>query len=186
MKLSIIICLYNTDKKLFDECLKSITSSTLTQDEYEILVIDDGSDMDYSDLFEKYSPRVIRTENRGIFKARLLGIKEAQGDYIAFVDSDDSVSFNYHNPMLKHADFEGCDIVLNDWAFHTERTKYCCMADSTLSGNFSARQDEVLLQFANQCGREHAYFVLWNKVFKATVLKRALDELLPISEKYER
>ena len=186
MKLSIIICLYNTDKNLFAECLRSITESTLKQDEYEILVIDDGSDKDYSDLLKEYSPRVIRTENRGIFKARLLGIKEALGDYIAFVDSDDSVSFNYHSPMVKHAASNDCDIVFNDWAFHTERTKYCCMADSTLSGNFSVCQDEVLLMFAKQSGREHAYFVLWNKVFKSSILKKALDDLLPISEKYDR
>ena len=48
MKLSVIICVYNTEKQYFEECLKSIRKSTLK--DYEILVIDDGSNIDYSDV----------------------------------------------------------------------------------------------------------------------------------------
>lgn len=182
MKLSVVICLYNTDEKYFENCLKSVRRSTLAADDYEILVINDGSDKDYSRLFEKYSPRVIRTENRGIFKARLLGIREALGDYIAFVDSDDTVSINYHMPMLKYALENGTDIVFNDWAFHTDRTRYCCMADSTLSRDFSVSGDAVLLEFARQGGREHAYFVLWNKLFKGEILKKSAEFLWSTAE----
>ena len=64
MKLSIIVCLYNTNRKYFEDCLFSITNSTLNKKDYEILVIDDGSDSDYSDITEKYGARLIKTENR--------------------------------------------------------------------------------------------------------------------------
>lgn len=181
MKLSVIVCLYNTNRKHFEDCLFSITNSTLDKKDYEILVIDDGSDSDYSDITEKYEARLIKTENRGIFRARLLGIKEALGDYVAFVDSDDTVTFNYHLPMLLEAEEKGLDVCFNDWAFNSERTKYVCLADSTVSGDFTYTGEEVLPAFFKNEGREHSYFVLWNKLFKSDVLKYSIDELSEIA-----
>ena len=117
MKLSIIVCVYNTEYSLFDKCLASIRRSSLKSEDYEIVVIDDGSKIDYSELVKKYSLTYTKTENQGIFAARALGISLAKGDYIAFVDSDDSVSFNYHAPMLQLARGEGVDVVFNDLPF---------------------------------------------------------------------
>ncbi len=186
MRLSIIVCLYNTDKKYFEECLSSITKSTLEENGYELIVIDDGSDDDYSDITEKYGARLIKTENRGIFQARLLGTQEANGDYIAFVDSDDTVTFNYHLPMLLEAEEQMLDICFNDWAFHTERTKYVCLADSTVSRDFTYTDNDVLAAYLKSEGREHSYFVLWNKLFKSSVLKASLRELKQIADEEER
>ena len=181
MKLSIIICVYNTDKEYFEGCLRSITESTLDKGDYEICVIDDGSDIDYGELVKKYSLKYKKTENRGIFQARLLGICEAAGDYIAFVDSDDTVSFNYHAPMLKRAVEDKCDIVFNDWAFHTERSRYYCAKDTTIARDISVLGDGVLPFFLSQCGREHSYYVLWNKLFSGRILKACAEELMPIA-----
>ncbi len=182
MKLSIVICVYNTDKEYFDTCLKSLTDSTLSSTaicgrrdiSYEIVVIDDGSTLDYGDVLSKY-PAVTytKTENRGIFKARALGIEIASGDYIAFCDSDDTVSYNYHLPMLLSADRTGADIVMNDWAFHSTRARYCCRGDSTISTDIERCGEDVLLAFTAQKGREHSYYVLWNKIYSAPVLKAA-------------
>lgn len=186
MKLSIIVCVYDTRREYLRECFDSIKNSTLNVVDYELLVIDDGSTQDYSELFSEYGARVIRTENQGIFRARLLGIEKAKGEYIAFVDSDDTVSFNYHLPMLLSAEERRLDVCFNDWAFHTERTKYACLADSTISQDFTYKDDDILLAFAKNEGREHSYFVLWNKLFKASVLKGALSELYSVAEKEER
>ena len=186
MKLSLIVCLYNTDKKYFEECLESISNSTLDKTDFEIVVIDDGSNDDYSNIAKKYGARIVKTENRGILRARLLGIEEAKGEYIAFVDSDDTVTFNYHLPMLIAAEEKNLDVCFNDWAFHTERTKYVCFADSTISSNFMYTGDDVLPSFLKNEGREHSYFVLWNKLFKACVLKSALSELSAITSPDEK
>ena len=182
MKLSIVICIYNTDKEYFDKCLKSITDSTLSYTaicgrrdiSYEIVVVDDGSTLDYSDVISKY-PAVTytKTENRGIFKARTLGIEIASGDYVAFCDSDDTVSYNYHLPMLLKADRTGADIVMNDWAFHSTRARYFCRGDSTIATDIEKTGDDVLLTFTAQKGREHSYYVLWNKIYSADILKSA-------------
>ena len=187
MKLSIVICVYNTDKGYFDTCLKSLTESTLSNTaicgrrdlSYEIVVVDDGSSIDYTEIISKY-PAITytKTENRGIFRARATGVELASGDLIAFCDSDDTVSYNYHLPMVLATDRTGADIVINDWAFHSARARYCCQADSTISTDIEKTGEDVLLAFTAQRGREHSYYVLWNKVYSAAVLRAATRDAL--------
>lgn len=175
MKLSVIVCLYNTKTELLDKCLNSVCTSTL--DDYELLLIDDGSSVDYSEIIEKYKPRYVKTANRGLLAARLYGIMIAKGEYIAFVDSDDTVTFNYHAPMLEMAEKEGCDIVINDWAFKTKSSIAYCKGDSTIVSDFVAEGDETLKKFTSQSGREHSYFVMWNKLFKRELLLNSKKDL---------
>lgn len=177
MKLSVIVCIYNTSRPYFKECLESIRSSTLKFSDYEILVVDDGSEVDYSDLIDTYQLRYVKTENRGILATRMYALKLAEGDFVTFYDSDDTSSFNYHEPMLLASGREGADIVINDWAFHSERAKYICTRDTTIKGDIIAEGDDVLRLFASQAGREHSYFVLWNKIFKREVLLEAVKEI---------
>lgn len=177
MKLSVVICIYNTSRVYFRECLEAIRNSTLPCSDYEILVVDDGSEVVYTDLVEQYGLRYVKTENRGILAARMYALKLAEGDYITFFDSDDTASFNYHAPMLDTAEREGADIVINDWAFQSERAKYICTRDTTIKGSVYAEGDDVLRLFTSQCGREHSYFVLWNKIFKREVLLAAAKEI---------
>ena len=174
MKLSIIICVYNTDKGFVDECLGSLAASTLS--EHEIVFVDDGSTVDYSDIIDKYKPIYTKTENRGLFGARLHGISVARGEYIAFVDSDDTVSKNYHMPMLREAERTGADIVINDWAFNPMGIRNYCTADSTIAGNVDVRGD-ALAFYTSQRGREHSYFVQWNKLFRAELLKKSAADI---------
>ncbi|MBR2024574.1 MAG: glycosyltransferase family 2 protein, partial [Clostridia bacterium] len=175
MKLSVIICVYNTEKQYFEECLKSVRNSTLK--DYEILVIDDGSTIDYTDVIKKYEPRYVKTENRGLFASRLFAISIAKGDYVTFVDSDDTVTFNYHQPMLNAAINLNCDVVINDWAFHTERTRYFCVNDPLICEDVTITGDECLKELVGQEGRAHSYFVHWNKLTKKSVLLKAKEEL---------
>ena len=178
--LSILICVYNTDPVYLEECLKSIRRESIS--DIEICMLDDGSSIDYSLLVEKYGVRYKKTENRGIFSARLSAIEMAEGDYIAFFDSDDTVSFNYHLPMLNLAESEDADIVMNDWAFHTESSRYFCHSDPTVSGDASADGDGVISRFLSEGGAVHAYFVLWNKLYRRSLLLRVRDELLRVAE----
>lgn len=175
MKLSIIICLYNTKKELFEKCLGSIYTSTLK--DFEVVVIDDGSEEKYDEIIEKYNPVYVKTPNRGQLAARLYGIMLANGEYVAYVDSDDTVSFNYHEPMVKHAINNQCDIVINDWAFRTSTTSAYSETDRTIAEDISVSDDEILRFFASSCGRQHSAFVLWNKIFKKELLLKAKEEI---------
>lgn len=177
MKLSIVVCLYNTDKEYFEECLKSIRNSTLKKDEYEIIVIDDGSAENYSQIIKKYDPVYVKTENRGQMAARFLGILISRGEYVAFCDADDAVTFNYYAPMIKKAQDTGADIVINDWAFKTERTRFVCGDDLTVKNDICYENEDILRFFASGRGKMHSYFVLWNKMYKKSLLLEAKKEL---------
>ena len=101
--LSIIIPVYNAVQYI-EMCVESIFSGTSR--DLEVLLIDDGS-TDASGLLcdqlaKKYSGiRVFHTENRGLAEARNLGLQHAAGQYIGFVDADDTVAPNMFETMLR-------------------------------------------------------------------------------------
>ena len=104
-KLSIIIPVYNTLNEFLEECLTSIFESTLK--DIEVIVVDDGSNKDYSKLKKKYLNKIkyFKTENQGTLKARLYGVKQATAPYVAYVDSD-GVPLELANAVYKYADGE--------------------------------------------------------------------------------
>lgn len=175
MKLSVIICVYNTDREKLNACLNSIYSSTLK--DFEVILVDDGSDIDYFDIVEKYHPVYAKTSNRGHLAARTYGLMLASGDYVAYLDSDDSVTVNYHAPMIDCAVESQCDIVVNDWAFKTASSIAYCENDTTINSDFQLEGDEILMKYSHHCGKQHAYFVLWNKIFKRELLLKAKEEI---------
>ena len=93
MTFSVVIPCYNCAKTL-EATVKSVCSSGLI--DYEILLIDDGSTDRTAELCDRlcaHDPtiRCIHQENAGVSAARNCGIREAQGDYLWFVDADDTV-----------------------------------------------------------------------------------------------
>ena len=92
--LSIIIPVYNTPPDYIERCLRSIR-----RDKYrdiEILLINDGSDdsrcVNYLEGCFPSDIRVFTQHRKGVSAARNLGIREANGEYIAFVDADDEIA----------------------------------------------------------------------------------------------
>lgn len=91
MKISIIVPVYNV-KCYLDKCISSILKQTYK--DYEILLIDDGATDGSSEKCDEYAElcnniRVIHQKNAGLSAARNVGIKEAKGTYLMFLDSDD-------------------------------------------------------------------------------------------------
>ncbi len=179
MKLSIVICVYNTDISYLERCLFSICNSTLkTNGEYEICIVDDGSHIDYSELVDRYSARYMKTENRGILSARISGVKMAEGDYVCYVDSDDEVSYDYHLPMLSEAEKSGADIVFGDWGVINDRCRYYPKKDDTVSGNITFEGGTATLcGFLKREGSQHSYYVLWNKIYRRELLLSAVESV---------
>lgn len=91
--LSVVICTYNR-RALLGECLTSLFSQTYPKDDYEIIVVDDGSTDGTDALLQEMaaSPgpplRHFRQENKGSAAARNLGISQARGEIIASIDDD--------------------------------------------------------------------------------------------------
>lgn len=103
VRLSIIIPIYNSEK--YCTCLFAAIKEQLTS-ETELILIDDGS-TDHSlqicyDFFQGVpNVRIIHTDNRGVSKARNVGLDYAQGLYISFIDSDDMIALNYIDTLLR-------------------------------------------------------------------------------------
>lgn len=104
MRLSIVIPVYNAERYI-EECLASILPEM--DDDMELLLIDDGSkDSSYLRIqkYKKENIRVFHHENHGVSYTRNVGIVEARGDYIQFMDADDRLSLGWKNVVLS-----GCD-----------------------------------------------------------------------------
>lgn len=112
-KVSIIVPVYNVEKYL-DKCLDSIINQTYKN--LEIILINDGSTDNSSEICEKYAKIdnriiVVNNINKGVSYARNCGIKLSTGKYILFVDSDDTVDINYVYYLLCENKNDKYDII---------------------------------------------------------------------------
>ncbi len=110
--LSIIVPVYKVEPYI-RQCVDSIIAQTYR--DLEILLIDDGSPDRCGEICDEYAEkdnrvRVFHTENRGLSAARNLGICEASGEYIAFVDSDDWIEPDMYETLLENLEATKAEI----------------------------------------------------------------------------
>lgn len=116
-KLSVIVPCYNT-KEYLPTCVLSIINNKVK--DMEIILVNDGSKDSTLDVIKEYVkkyPKLIKCvdkKNGGLSDARNVGIKEASGEYVAFIDSDDYIDNNMLEEMLKKALLGNFDIVTCD------------------------------------------------------------------------
>ena len=112
--ISVVIPVYNAESYL-DNCIQSVLKQG--RDFFELVLVNDGS-TDKSGIIcdtwalEDSRINVFHTENRGAAAARNYGVKRAKGDYITFVDSDDTVAENYLEYLYDLAKEYGSDIAV--------------------------------------------------------------------------
>ena len=95
-KISVIVPIYNVEEYL-ETCLDSLVRQTINKDDLEVLLINDGSPDNSEAICKRYCEKypffkLFSKENEGLSKTRNFGIKHAQGKYIAYLDSDDTLS----------------------------------------------------------------------------------------------
>ena len=113
-KVSVIIPVYNSEKYL-TECLDSALNQTFK--DIEIICIDDGSEDTSSMILKDYSQKDLRVKyynqnHKGGGAARNLALDVAQGEYLAFLDSDDFYNIDYIEKMYSKAINTNSDIVV--------------------------------------------------------------------------
>ena len=114
--ISIIIPMYNTEQYI-ECCLDSIRRQTYKN--LEVIMIDDGSTDNVATICKKYCNKDSRfryfyKQNEGVSIARNMGLEIANGDIIAFVDSDDYIKENMIENMVSKMEKEKSDIVICD------------------------------------------------------------------------
>lgn len=115
LKLSIIVPVYNVEKYI-SKCLESLIRQDIELDEYEIIVINDGSTDNSLEIALEYefkykNIKVISQTNQGLGAARNTGMLNANGQYIMFVDSDDYLKKNSLQKILYISTDKNLDVL---------------------------------------------------------------------------
>ena len=176
-KISVIIPVYNVEKYL-SECLESIINQTFK--DIEIICVDDGSTDGSSDILNRYSMKdkrfkIITQKNLGISVARNKGIESANGDYIAFIDSDDYLlNTDYYEKLYTACEKHNADIAVASIIRGNERK----------SGYiYKVEQEKIATDYEKKlkiCNVPELNFV-WNKLYRRSNL---LDSRIRFPEGY--
>lgn len=154
LKLSIIVPVYKVEQYL-SKCVDSLLHQDLREEEYEIILVDDGSPDNCGaicdDCASKHSNvRVIHRKNGGLSVARNSGIDAAKGKYIQFVDSDDYLQPNVLKSLVEKMERDSLDILR--FNYQNVNEKYEVFNPNKINKPFVDYRDEVCdgLTFLNE------------------------------------
>ena len=176
--ISIIIPVYNAESTL-KQCVESILSQDF--EDYELLLIDDGSTDGSSALCDEYMKRdshvsVVHKKNGGVSSARNVGLQQAKGEWITFIDSDDYVSASYLNAI--EGRYEDLIIVPYVWYKSSELKN-----DERLREYSLIKGDECIQSFLNNYLTTLIFRGPCAKFFKRRIIGDIrFDELMKVGE----
>lgn len=190
--LSVIISTFNSEEFLKD-CLESICQSTYKN--IEVVIVDDGStnigasekiNQIVSD-FSKQHTLVIKTiknkKNEGLYWSRIVGSQQASGDYLAFLDADDTVSCDYYRSLLFDAERMDADIVRGNFLIKNESAKFFRFPRTHFNiSKVNLYGNEILDLLINQKGMDWSLHTVWGGIYRADLWQRAL----PYLKKYHK
>ena len=165
MKISVIIPAYNAEKFLV-ESLQSVVNQTI--DDFEIIVIDDGSTDSTLDILKNYEKsyenfNVICQENAGPAAARNKGLDVAKGEYIYFFDADDVLELDALESLYATAHRRKSDLVIAKYDIFNQFKHIEVKNINELVAKRKIDKYDLKILWT---------FSLWNKLFK----KQIIDE----------
>ncbi len=162
--ISIIIPVYNSSKFL-NLCLESILNQTMKN--YEVIIVNDGSTDSSIDIIMKFKDKfkcmkILNIENSGTAIARNHGLKQARGEYISFIDSDDHVEPEfletlYNSSKIYDADVVSCSYSTYIFEKSKKKKKLFCLRTGIYD-------KQAVLNSLIRDVRMHFY--MWNKLWK--------------------
>lgn len=162
VKISVIIPVYNSEKFL-PKCLDSVCGQTLR--ELEIICLNDASTDDSLKILQQYAKNDSRIkiidlpENKGAAAARNIGIENARGEYLGFVDADDFIDKNFYEKLFERTLKIGAEVVKGNI------TLYCPKTDKTCYGSWIDINHNVKKHRAYFC------FSFTSAIFKTSIIK---------------
>ena len=178
--LSIVIPVCGTEQYV-DRCLESVLEGNYA--DIEVIVVNDGSKGDIDTRILAYTdPRIryVREENQGLFAARLLGAMHATGTYLAFLDSDDAVSYDYYTNMVMRAERTNADLVIGStvWVEDGQKLLYN-LHESLLAFDVLSGQEARERYFSQEllC---YSWHTIWNKLIRRDLWERCLPYYAPL------
>ena len=149
--ISVIVPVYNVEKFL-RRCIDSILTQSFT--DFELLLIDDGSKDNSSEICDEYAKKdnrikVFHKENGGVSSARNLGLDKARGEWVCFCDADDSIENDTFLCLYNYIKDFDADIISYP-AFYEYENKilfqefcYCNSPAKLLKEIFKVKRNEV-------------------------------------------
>ncbi len=124
-KISVLIPIYNSEKYI-EECIKSVINQTYRN--IEIICINDGSTDSTKNILENLQKidnriKIINKKNTGYGNSLNLGIKNAKGEYIAIIESDDFIKDTMFDKLIKIIKEQNCDIIKANFYKKNSKTK---------------------------------------------------------------
>lgn len=164
-KVSVIVPMYNVEEFL-EECLATLIKQTLK--DIEIILINDGSpdcSIEIARCFECDSRvKIFEQQNLGLSATRNKGLSYANGEFIAFVDSDDWIDLDFLEKLYNSAQNNDCDIACATIVRKREHTqKY--RVHYTEEKVFETLEDKL-----NVCAIPRCCYV-WNKIYRTNLIK---------------
>lgn len=163
---SIIVPVYNAEKTLND-CIESTMKQTYKN--IELILVDDGStdrshEICLSWVGKSYQIKYYRQDNSGVSAARNLGLQNARGRYISFVDADDSIESTFCEKMAEIIESQKADVVFCEHKSIYESGKH------EISGHDTGKLLKIPTseyEYDGEKGRR----AVWGAVFKSELLK---------------
>ncbi|MFC0476129.1 glycosyltransferase family 2 protein [Robertmurraya beringensis] len=164
-KVSVVVPVYNCELYLA-YCLDSILSQTYKN--IEVIVINDGSKDKSDEICREYQARDQRIkyeyqENQGPSSARNKGLQLASGDYIAFIDADDTVEKTYIQTLLENLQENNSDLACCGYREINVKGSFL---HTDFNFNHSLSLEEIMLMVCSGTGG-----VLWGKLYKSEIIK---------------
>ena len=194
MLFSIIIPIYNEKDYIF-RCIDSVLSQDF--EDYEVILIDDGSTDGCSIICDEYAKKdyrihVIHTKNNGLVSARNTGIKQAQGEYILYVDGDDWVSKNLLeiiSNQISSSPEKPDIIVFGATSVYADRRENYVINASEGFYNKARLEKEIIPSLISDRSQQYIgdSIILpapWNKAYKRNLLEKyhCYDEKIKVGE----
>ena len=171
-KVSIIVPVYNVEKYI-SKCLDTLVNQTL--DDIEIIIVNDGSKDKSKEIIKKYEIKnsqkikYYEKENGGLSDARNYGMKYANGEYIAFLDSDDYVELDMYEKMYEIAKKENSDMVECNFIW-----EYPNKTREDIGEIYNNKKEMI----------EKIRVVAWNKLIKKEIIEKSKVSF-PVGFRYE-
>ena len=168
-KVSIIVPVYNAQNSI-GRCIESI----LNQDyeNIELIAVNDGSKDNSGKILDEYAAKdsrmiVIHKTNSGVSDTRNIAIARASGTYLQFLDADDYIPVDSTKSMVRALEENNVDLVVSD--FYRVVKDNLSLKGSIVNDKILTRNEYASLMAESPS--DYYYGVLWNKLYKASIIK---------------
>ncbi|WP_315119221.1 glycosyltransferase family 2 protein [uncultured Clostridium sp.] len=186
-KVSIVLPAYNCESTL-EATINSVLKQTYT--DYELIIINDGSTDETKQICDEFSNldnRIIcfHTLNKGVSEARNKGIEYISGEYLMFIDSDDTYDPTMIESMIKYISKPGVDMVCCGYR-KIFKKKRKSEEEFSLEEQF-VNDTNYMINVIEKLKDHYLYNQIWNKIYRVDIIKKyniMMDKELDMGEDY--